>query len=659
MNDQHKSKEQLIEELQSLRAGQAAESHHKERLMAVLQVLPDLAFIVDEDGLVLEAVASTANEGLLYKKKEHALGKTIWNIFPKDNAKALMETVHKTINTGAPGELVYFLNVPQGPCWFEGRSQKLENPINGKQAVIWLARDITQQQVIKNTLIEKNNLLNSVIEEVTDIFFVKDLQGHYKIVNQACLDFLQCRKEAIIDHDDFAIFPKEMAIKFREADQKIISDAVTKTFDEVVHTPKGNIIVMTTKGVYRNNNNEILGIFGLVRDISERIEKQQKLEIARNEAQAANEAKSVFLSRMSHELRTPLHAILGFSQIQKNMFNNLPDQLKECNDEIISAGQHLLSLVNDILDIAHIEQKKLSIELEPCDLNAIMSQSVNLVKQLAKGNSVSLFSEACTLNVLADKTRLKQVLINVLTNAIKYNRAGGTVTLRSSLLGKSRVQISIQDTGVGICKTDQAIIFDPLTRLKYAEEMQIEGSGIGLSLCKSLLAEMKGDISVVSDVSGVDAVSEGSTFHITLPFTQLEQDITPSNSPAVLSNSNISVLYIEDDEASSSLLKMMFRALPDSTLSITPSAEQAIILAKHNSYQLIIIDINLPGMDGINALKILKKMHHLKPCKIIALSADALTDQIDRALSAGFDQYLTKPVDITQLIELIKNISQA
>ncbi len=651
MNDQHKTKAQLIEELQVLRAQQATGTGHKDRLMAVLQVLPDLAFIVDEDGLVLEALASTENEGLMYEQKEHALGKTIWNIFPQENAKALMNIVQKTISSGKPQELIYFLNVPQGPCWFEGRSRKLEKPINGKQAVIWLARDITQQQTTKNELIEKNNLLNSVIEEMTDIFFVKDLQGRYQIVNQACLNFLQCSKEAIIGHDDFALFPDSMAVKFREADQKIISDAVTKTFDEVVHTPQGNIIVMTTKGVYRNNNNEILGIFGLVRDISERIEKQQKLEVARNEAQAANEAKSVFLSRMSHELRTPLHAILGFSQIQKNMFDNIPDQLQECNDEIAGAGEHLLKLVNDILDIVHIEQKRLAVKLEPCDLNAIIVQSVNLVKKLAKDNHISLLSEACSLSVLADNTRLKQVIINVLTNAIKYNRAGGSVTLRSSCLKGGRVQISIQDTGVGISKTDQTAIFDPLTRLKYAEERQIEGSGIGLPLSQSLLAEMNGDIVVESEVN------VGSTFHITLPLSHVKQDASPTKVPAILSNADISVLYIEDDESSSSLLKMMFSALPNSSLSIAPNAEQAIKLAKDNSYNLIIIDINLPGMGGISALKILKKMPHLKPCKIIALSADVLPDQIDRALAAGFDQYLTKPVSIPQLIELIKNIS--
>ena len=651
MNDQDKSQSQLISELQALRAEKSTDKHSHDYLSSILEVLPDLAFIIDEEGTVLEAVASKINENLFYGEKDNSVGNTIWEIFAEKDSQPIMDTVRATILSGEQQRLVYFLKVPEGERWFEGRCTRLKAPIKGKKAVMWLARDITEERQSNKIVFEKNSLLSSVIEEMKDLFFVKDLQGRYQIMNQACLDFLGSSRDKVMGHDDFAIFPDEMAQKFREADQRTIEDGITSTFDELVRTPTGDITVMTTKGVYRNENNEVIGIFGLVKDISERIEKEEKLKIAREHAEAANEAKSVFLSRMSHELRTPLHAIIGFSQIQKTMYPDAPDHIKQCSEEIFNSGHHLLNLVNDILDIVRIEQKRMVIKLEHCELNSIMEQCINLVKQLADEHQVALYTEASSLSVKADNTRLKQVLINLLANAIKYNRHGGSVTLSTRTLESNKVEISVIDTGIGISAKDQQAIFEPLTRLKYAEEHQIDGSGIGLSLSKLLVEEMDGNILLES------VVDRGTIFYVTLPGGEVIKkpyDQTPHAS--LLSNSNLSVLYIEDNESSTTLLKMMFSTFPNLILSTVSTAEEGIRVAQESTFNLIIIDINLPGMNGISALKALKEIKHLQDTKMVALSADVLPEQIGEAMAAGFDHYLTKPMDMLQLIEFINTI---
>ncbi len=635
----------------------------------------------------------------------------------------------------------------------------------------------------REQLIEELNLLNSVIEEMPDIFFVKDLEGRYLIMNQAGLDFGGWSSEQVIGHDDYAIFPKEMVGQFKEADKQTISDGITRTFEELVQTPTGPVTVITTKGVCRDRTGEIVGIFGIAKDISDRKKVESRLnqvkeyldsillnlpigmailegpefryfrvnqklaefnglpieshlgkplvEIlphsrekilpemrqviasgeailhrefsvelpktpgklvhlidwlipiygenrepavvavvldvteleetrlklhktidslkdAQHKAEAANTAKSIFLSRMSHELRTPLNAIIGFSEIQKVRYVDAPEGFLQCADEISSAGYHLLALVNDILDIVGAEQNRFSISLKSCDLNNKIQECITLVQQQADVNSITLESEVTPFRVIADDTRLKQILINLLTNAIKYNREGGSVTLQVREIEKDQVEICVQDTGVGIDPKDQHSIFEPFMRSRYATESSIAGVGIGLSLTKLLVEQMQGSIRFVSKMNS------GTDFYITLPKAEVKaSESQRALIQPVLSMKKLSVLYIEDDVSSALLIKMLFSALPNAVLQVAPTGEEGIELVKSSPFNLIIIDINLPGIDGISLLRKLKEYSHLQETIMIALSADALPFQIEKAIAAGFDMYLTKPIDIAQLINFV------
>jgi len=390
---------------------------------------------------------------------------------------------------------------------------------------------------------------------------------------------------------------------------------------------------------------------GLVRHILALKLTEKKIIDAMIQAEAANQAKSVFLSRMSHELRTPLNAIIGFSQLQKQMSSDMPEDIQQCTDEVFAAGHHLLGLVNDILDIANIEQHQMSIKLTYCDLNPIIEECVAMLQLLADENDVTLINEPMSFGVIADNTRLKQVIINLLSNALKYNRQGGSVTLRTREFDQGLIEISVSDTGVGIAPKDQSRIFEPFTRLKYAVKNEIGGSGIGLSLTKALVTQMKGSIVVESKVD------QGTTFYVILPKADVQSvEHLLAQDESILSNDEISVLYIEDNKSSAKLINGIFKTLPKAMLQVTTTAEKGIELAKVRPYNVIIIDINLPGMTGVDAMRILKTYSHLQKTKMIALSADALPEQIETAMAAGFDKYLTKPVDITQIIELVKTI---
>jgi signal transduction histidine kinase/ActR/RegA family two-component response regulator len=397
-----------------------------------------------------------------------------------------------------------------------------------------------------------------------------------------------------------------------------------------------------------------------------------ELELAIEEARNANQAKSAFLSSMSHELRTPLNAILGFAQIlAADNLPTTPEQKKEFAGHILKSGRHLLTLINEILDLARVEAGALTLSMEPVGLAEVLAECRNMIEPLAAARGIRVsFPDNATAQVAADRTRLKQVLLNLLSNAIKYNREGGTVVLECTAAGPDRLRLAVRDTGMGLRPDQVAALFQPFNRLGQENGVQ-EGTGIGLVFTRRLVELMKGEIGVTS-TPGV-----GSVFWIELrvPGTvpdPLAPEPAPepvpagprqaSETPAGLMRSGLMpleprlILYIEDNPANLRLVQEIIAFRTDLRLLAAPDGHVGLVLAHTHQPALIVMDLNLPGMGGFEVLAQLRRDPETTHVPVIALSANAMPRDIERGLSAGFVRYLTKPLDIEQFNEAINGV---
>jgi signal transduction histidine kinase/ActR/RegA family two-component response regulator len=374
------------------------------------------------------------------------------------------------------------------------------------------------------------------------------------------------------------------------------------------------------------------------------------------DAQSANQAKSAFLSSMSHELRTPLNAVLGFAQILTS--ESLPSTLqqkKEFANHILKSGRHLLTLINEILDLAKVESGTVTLSMEPVTLSDTLAECRDMIAPLAAGRRIRmLFPETCGAVVLADRTRLKQVLLNLLSNAVKYNRETGAVVLDCAMAGAGRLRLSVQDTGMGLGPDQVDALFQPFNRLGQESGAQ-EGTGIGLVVTRRLVELMGGAIGVSSS-PGV-----GSVFWIELQSAAPLASALAARVPPALALAKAApaggrqhlLLYVEDNPANLKLVEEIVHFRPDLRLLAAPDGRLGLALAQAHLPEIILLDLNLPGMGGLEVLKELRADPHTAAIPVIALTANAMPRDIERGLAAGFFRYLTKPIDIDQFSEAI------
>ena len=405
-----------------------------------------------------------------------------------------------------------------------------------------------------------------------------------------------------------------------------------------------------------------------IRYAVERKRAEETIRRAKEEAEHASNAKGQFLSRMSHELRTPLNAILGFAQVLESI-PHLPD--RESVDQILKGGRHLLDLINEVLEFSRIESGRLEIALAPVPVADVVREALDLVRPLAISQKVRLIGEpgvSCSYYVHANRQRLKQVLLNLLSNAVKYNRFEGTVTVScegslrprdgrdrpGSRGGNGSLRISIIDTGIGIAADKLERLFIPFERVG-ADDSEVEGTGLGLAVSKGLVEAMGGVIGVESDYGN------GSIFWVELPFAegaprQLEDPAAASTSvrrnerPRVPVENQKVVLYIEDNLSNLRLIDRVLAGRPGIKLISALRGATGIQLAQQNPPDLILLDLNLPDMNGADVLKRLQELPETASSPVVVISADATAAQIERLLTAGARSYLTKPIDVKEFL---------
>lgn len=400
---------------------------------------------------------------------------------------------------------------------------------------------------------------------------------------------------------------------------------------------------------------------GVVRDITKRKQTEAKLSSALHEAESANLAKSQFLSNMSHELRTPLNAILGYAQLmQFNTKEKLSPWQQERIKSISNSGQILLELIQQILDLARIESGQMAINKKYANGLSMIEECVDVLSPLGQARNITLSvkhaGEVPMLNV--DELRAKQVLINLITNAIKYNRDDGKVDIQVDSISNGRCRITVRDTGMGIPIEKHDEVFEPFNRLG-AEESGIEGTGIGLALSQRIMHAMGGDIGFVS-------TSElGSSFWVMFDAKVSDETIATSEKSSISGLQHIehlglgaeqTILYVEDNPANLQLIEDIIDQIPDLKLIATHSAITGLEIASSVKPNLIILDINMPGMDGFEALAALKDNASTKDIPVMALSADASKATIQRGLEAGFIEYLSKPLDLIKFFKVLKTV---
>lgn len=383
---------------------------------------------------------------------------------------------------------------------------------------------------------------------------------------------------------------------------------------------------------------------GTVQDITEHKQAEQRLIFAREEADRANRAKSEFLSSMSHELRTPMNAILGFSQLLE-MDDVLNKEQLENVQEIKRGGEHLLELINEVLDLAKIESGNIDLSLEPVVLADVVEECFSLMNPLAVKQNISI--SHCDFKgavVRADRIRLKQSLLNLISNAIKYNKESGSVTVDLKRVENNKIRILVTDTGLGVAEEDLKGLFQPFARIGDADKT-VEGTGIGLTITKRIIELMGGDIDVVSEEGF------GSSFSIELPleaiseesFDKKQRTDTP-NKKAVIAKQH-KVLYIDDNPVNLKLVSKLLSLHEHVHLLTAHTPSLGLELAATHVPELILLDINMPEMNGYEVLEILKKDEKLKRVPVLAVSADAMYQDIERGLTSGFNDYITKPID--------------
>lgn len=466
---------------------------------------------------------------------------------------------------------------------------------------------------------------------------------------------------------DIDISSNALQVLFPDNIDKIIEQCCInqKTLHGIEAEYQGHVYLWTFAPV---EGQDLLHCYGM--DITERKEAEEIARDAQTEkvsAEAANKAKSEFLSSMSHELRTPLNAIIGFSQLMQMESEQFSEENRENIDDILKAGMHLLELINEVLDLSKIEAGRIDLSMGSVQCAEVLDECLSLIITLAERRGINIITSLqgaqvdmeeiheSQLMVRADHIRLKQVLLNLLSNAVKYNNENGEITIDCSVVSNDCVRISVIDTGPGMDADQQSQLFKSFNRLG-AENTDIEGTGIGLVITKNIVELMDGSIGVGS------LPGEGSTFWIELPREYTVEDNIDSEQKEEgnvvdhpLMGRQNKLLYIEDNPANLRLVKQIIGHRPNIQFMSAHEPILGLELAQTHKPDLILLDINLPGMDGFKVLEKLRNNDETKDIIVIAVSANVMPNDIENAFAAGFDDYVTKPVDVSTLLLAVDN----
>jgi PAS domain S-box-containing protein len=519
------------------------------------------------------------------------------------------------------------------------------------------------QKLLAQRLRDYQFYTRSLFESNIDALMTTDPFGIITDVNKQMESLTGCTRDELIGapFKNYFTDPEqaEASIKLVLREKKVTDYELTVRARDGKET-----VVSYNATTFYDRDRKLQGVFAAARDITERKrldqvlqEKNTELESAKLAAEKANFAKSDFLSSMSHELRSPLNAILGFAQLMESDTTPSTPSQTESIAQILQAGWHLLKLINEILDLAKVESRQVPLSNEPVSLAEVMLECQGMIEPQAQQRDIKLTFPNFDIPyfVLADRTRVKQILVNLLSNAIKYNRKHGSVVVDCTESTPNRLRVNIRDTGAGLSPEQLAQLFQPFNRLGQEAGAE-EGTGIGLMVAKRLVEMMGGRIGVES-VVGTGSVFWFELLSVAEPQLSAEADNTAESARphAHLTHETRlhTLLYVEDNPANMKLVEQIIARHPDISLLTAVDGNSGIEIARSAQPDVILMDINLPGINGFDALKILHEENLTTHIPVIAISANAMPRDIERGLKAGFFRYITKPIKVDEFMEAL------